>query len=162
MNENTTAPASEFKLLPCCICGKQPDLVEEPRYFFRCCCFASLLEYPSADLAAEKWNSMNDLSGFETDCEPDHSPAAEPEGIFQTLKKRLASFFKLYDFGYFFLMSVFMLIPFTVIAGLRELEFDFLRRCLIVFQSVIFSATVVCMFAFIRWMESDEEKDSSL
>ncbi|MGR0482185.1 MAG: hypothetical protein ACTFAL_12480 [Candidatus Electronema sp. V4] len=89
-------------------------------------------------------------------------PAAEPKGIFPALKKCLASFFRPYDLGYFGLLAVSMLIPFTVIAELRELEFDFLRRCHIVFQSVIFSATVVCIFAFLRWVDSCEEETSGL
>lgn len=163
MNENTTTPANGSKLLPCCSCGKQPWLTEEPRYYFTCSCSATIHhEYPSADLAAEEWNFANDPSVFNADLKPDRSPAAEPEGIFPALEKRLARFFRFYDFGYFFLMSVFMLIPFTLIVEARESGFDYLSRCFIVCQSVIFSATVVCIFAFIRWMESDEEKDSSL
>ncbi|WP_420207989.1 Lar family restriction alleviation protein [Candidatus Electronema sp. JC] len=248
MTEQTTFSASKFDLLPCSYCGKQPELVEEPRYYFNCPCSASIRhEYPSVGLAAENWNFVNDFSkfskqhdedyGWEPGCEsvPDISPSrtlhgyrefsavpgllarlkpcpfcgaqpeilecpnpsdygyfvrclchtadtfaetilqrtpedaaavwnrrAEPKGIFPALKKRLALFFSPYDLWFFVLLSIFMLIPFTIIAGLRELEFDFLRRCLIVFQAVFFSATVFCTFAFLRWLESDEEKDSSL
>lgn len=240
MNETTTrtAPDSEFDLLPCSFCGKQPELVEKPHYLFRCQCTDEMsvatLCCSTSVKAAASWNRINDMSAAESPAE-DISPSrtlhgyrefsagpgllarlkpcpfcgaqpdilecpnpsdygyfvrclchtadtfaetilqrtpedaiavwnrrAEPKGIFTALEKRLASFFRLYDFGYFFLMSIFMLIPFTSIIEARGSGFDYLSRCFIVCQSVIFSATVVCMFAFIRWMESDEEKDSSL